>query len=84
MQYAIYSAKQAQYAGELEYSTPNGGTVIVTEVSDLPGCPGCQWDDKEDRGEVVEFIRRVSEPTHPLHKMWHRILTKAPYQYPYE
>jgi hypothetical protein len=63
MKYAIHSKKQAMVTGEVEYSTPEGGTVIVTEVSDRLGAPDSLWDDKEDRGMAVAFIRRVSEPT---------------------
>jgi hypothetical protein len=66
MYYAIHSKKQAMVTGELEYSTPDGGTVIVTEVSDLPGAPESVWDDKESRGMAVKYIRRVSEPAFPF------------------
>ena len=61
MKYAIYSEKQAAMAGTAEYTTPDGGTVIVTHVSDKPGCPTCLWDDKIDMGEVVKYVRTVSE-----------------------
>lgn len=48
--FAIYSAKQAEKYGKVEYTTQKGKTVIVTSVSDKRNCPGCHWDDKVDMG----------------------------------
>ena len=59
--YGIYSQKQNQILGfKSEYKTPSGGVVIVTEVSETPGCcPSTVFDDKIDMGEVTEHVKTI-------------------------
>ena len=61
MLYGVYSEQQKQFTGELEYTTPDGGTVIVTEVGSR-GCPHSLWPDKVDKGQVEHCVRVITRP----------------------
>ena len=58
--YGVYSSKQETVCGSVEYATPGGGTVIVTEVDSIRGRPGSLWDDKVDVGPVTRFVREIT------------------------
>ena len=64
--FAVFSAKQKQYAGSSIYRRPDGSEVEVTCVSSNEGCPETKWDDKVDLGEVVSWVR--SEKI--IHRRW--------------
>ena len=51
-QYAFYSQKMAQVAGEVMWVNKNGDKVICTGISNNRKCKGYGWDDKELLGEV--------------------------------
>jgi hypothetical protein len=50
-----YSVQQAKLGGSLYYTTPKGGRVEVTVVSETMD-HGCYWDDLAYVGEVVSAI----------------------------
>ncbi len=58
--YAVYSEKQAECSGVIWWENVDGKRVLVTAVSDKPGCPSTKCDDKQDLGEVKRFIKRIS------------------------
>lgn len=70
--YGWYSAKQVEMWGNriydsddpnavtaVLYSTPDGSTVIVTEVTSNPERPYGNFDDYVCLGEVVSYIRPI-------------------------
>jgi hypothetical protein len=63
--YAIYSKQAAAIYGTIAYTTPNGGTVEVTEVSNDPDHFTSKWPDIVFLGEVVENVGKHSDPKPP-------------------
>lgn len=68
MKYGFYSEKQSSLIGTSLYGTPSGGTVVITQVEEVPDStpfmsrPSVgEWKDYIPTGEVTEQIRRVSE-----------------------
>jgi len=63
--FCVYSWQQAASiarnfspsVSEFEYRTPEGGTVICTEVCLQEGCPENTFSDKVNQGEVTGWLR---------------------------
>lgn len=43
----------------VEYTTPDGGTVQVTEVRNVEKHGPSNWEDAVNVGEVCKFVRRI-------------------------
>ena len=56
IKYGVYSQKQADRAGIVEWETPSGNTVSCTEVSCDPYFKSCF----SDAGKLVEVTKCVS------------------------
>lgn len=63
--YGVYSVKQRQLMGACLYSTPAGGTLLITAAGPSRNA-GSSWDDTQLLGEVSEFIRRVEPMSMPI------------------
>jgi hypothetical protein len=57
VRYGWRSEKARAACGSVFWSTPDGGEVEVTAVSDSRDYPEYKWDDKVYVGEVVRWLR---------------------------
>lgn len=61
MPYGWYSQKAADQSGTITYTTPDGGTVIVTHVtdSDRYNPERYRWSDTVSVGKIVKCINSM-------------------------
>jgi hypothetical protein len=65
MKIGFYSQKAEVKYGSMIYTTPSGGTTVVTAVQEASSLSdyddsSYKWDDKVMIGEVVQFVQTAT------------------------